>query len=236
MDRITYFEYAYGSIEDLRKGDLEQIKPSSCIDRLDISNKGVIIIPRFIGVYQREEIKPDNQEEREELKGKRELMRKIEGVMNLVSRLCLEEEGKEESFHSDLIHIIYDSRVYNAKLVRELLGRSSGRIGVSSYNDMPDFNAKEITEMLDRLRKIADGIHYGIKTILMQEDREEFAELLRNDAQDGYSFLDSQLRNYGLTRVEYAFLLMMRKLKAREERKIETDPFLIELASKILEL
>lgn len=226
MDEIVYFTYAIGGIEDLRKGDLDIMESSLSIDELNLASPHQnIIIPKFIGVYQDLEIKLETDEEilyKEDIEREDKL---LGSISNLLTKIIVEQKGIEESFSPRLIHIGYDPDIYKNDLVRELLGKGTERLAISPYNKIPNFSEKNTAELSVYLNQIGE----------MQMAREEGISELIRVASEGCLTLQEQLKSFGLTREEFAFLGILDTLRNPPKKsRLTLDPFIINMMSSIL--
>ncbi len=195
MDNISRYKYAYGGMNDLLKGRFEKLKTANSLDKLTLINyRSSILVPQFIGVYQESELKPDTLEERENIGAASMGKKMAENVVDRVAQARLSQKGKADRSTPNLIHIGYNSEIYNGRLARELFGEGLERVKFSSYDRLPNFSAKDRVEILEYVKKMAEKIEI--------EDEEGVEKLSR----EAYNFIDEQLRIFGLTRTEYAFL------------------------------
>lgn len=115
--------------------------------------------------------------------------------------------------------------------MRELLGEGVLRLGILAYDERPDFYEKNAVTQDRCMEEIADIVKS------MPEGRIKL-ERVAKAAQEGYMGLEEQLKRFGLTRVEYAFLNIfdgMRRLgkdEAEGEGKIMSNPLLLGLARR----
>ncbi len=213
MDRVTYYKYAYGGIEDIRKGNFDSMQNASSLRKLKLDSlERGIVIPRFVGVYQDWRAKPDTGEERDFRREYEEDLKGIESKLDYLIKIALEMRGEQERFNPKRIHIGYDPAIYrDRKLVRELLGGGSERLGISSYENLPDFAGKETVLDQIYMEQLGD--------VPLDLDKEEGVSRIVKIASEGYSGLQQQLERFGLTRDEFAFLHMFNRLRHPPEKK-----------------
>ncbi len=234
MDEIIKYRYAHGRIDDLKKGrfdNLTEISSQEGLDALVSQNKSRIIIPTFIGVYQESELKPDSALERQYLQMAELAKGFKEDLLDNHVIAMLHETGEEDSCHQRLIHIGYTSAIENAPLVREFFGSGMKRIGVSPCQNLPDFSLKDTIAIEQYMQRINATLENDV-------EKDEIKAL----AKEAYNFLEAQLRTFGLTRVEYAFMNGMWQTAnpLPEKRRIITDVDginpLIEFSQDIIKL
>lgn len=207
MDKIVKYNYAYGGMEDLRKGIFENMHVSSSLHRLkiDSGNRGVVI-PNFVGVYQEADAIPEHPDEKMYGEFIKKEFKRLDFLINRVAKEILERRGREERFNANLIHIGYDPDLYDEKLVRELFINPSPRIVISSYRELPYFGRKDTSgiEMVgEKLRELFETV----------EEREEGVPILRTISEEACSIFNREGKKYGLTRQEYAFLQILDRWK-----------------------
>lgn len=226
MDTIAKFGYAFGRVCELKEGRFDDEELKESLEDLELETEGIIIIPQFVGVYQTYEIKPDSDEEGENI----EILKKRAGYiyqfLNSMAKMAIELTGKRERFNPNLIHIGFNPEIYNRGLVRECLGQGSDRISISPYQSIPNFNKKSICEKDFFLRRMNE---------LGEPDEEKLGELAEI-SRASYEVLQGQLLEFGLTREEYTFLKLLEKFREpqnKEKKIIEADssifPFLSNL-------
>ncbi len=227
MDKIRVFRYAYGGIEDLRRGEFDsmQVADSLSAIRYD-SSKKIVVVPRFIGVYQQEELKSDSLQEKDEEEENKKVTERVRELLESLSKMALESDGIEERFHPDLMHLGYDGKLYNERIVREIFGSGLERIAVSSIEELPDFGAKSNEDY---------EFYCKIKELPYEADEMKRADTIRKIASESYDVVTAQLREFGLTREEYAFLNILKRLKdIQKEKKIIDCPDCLRFFTGIL--
>jgi hypothetical protein len=148
MDSVTEYQYAYGGLEDIRKKNLENMdildspldfQIQKVLD--EVSRKSLLILPKFLGVYQISELKMQTGEETEHEEGIRNYKARLKQRLDSAGQEILEVEGKTDRFSPELIHVGYDPSLYDKGLMIDLMGENR-RIGISPYNKCPDFREK----------------------------------------------------------------------------------------------
>jgi len=215
MDRITYFQYAFGRIEDLKEGTLENLRTIDSLSDIEttklsenpdfkVPQKG-IILPKFIGVYQDWRLKADNGREREYEEEFEQIMKGMEDGLNGLIKTIGELRGHKDGFNERLIHICFDPTLYPQELVRSLLGEGSGRIRVSPYYNHPNFNEKNTS---------LDEIYTGrLNDFFNQPDKDKKREEIEKIAAGGYEEMRIQLQRFGLTRQESTIFEILGRLR-----------------------
>lgn len=221
-------------MNDLKRGrfdNLTKVTSQKELDALVSQDKGGIIIPAFFGVYQESELKPDSAAERQYLQMAEFAKRFKEDLLDNPVAAMLHETGEEDSCHPKLIHIGYTSAIENASLIREFFGPGMKRISISPYKNLPDFSTKDTFTLWQYTLRVNEALHNS-------PEKEEIKSL----AKEVYHFLESQLKTFGLTRVEYAFMNGMWQTAnpLPERRRVITDVEginpLIELSHDIIKL
>ncbi len=139
MKSIVCYEYGLGTFDEIkfRVDELELFPEiSGLIDRF-FEERG-IFIPKVIGVYQRKELIPEREPEREFLKKLNEFHRDIVSVQD-----SSRESISFKSDLSNLIFVAYDPSSIPLEIVRDLLNEDSGRIAIGSMDSVPDFYRKD---------------------------------------------------------------------------------------------
>lgn len=219
MDNVTYYKYAYGGISDIRKGRLTNLQTADSLENLErlILNKprSKIILPQFISVYQNSELKADKGEEKEYLEYAQMMKQFKEGLAEMSAQMILDDKGKEDKFHPNLIHLAYKPDTYDEKLMREFFVKGMERIRISDYSNIPNFYAKDTLEIRSQMERITNLIN-------STEEDEERKSLVISSAKESYKIIHAQLKRFGLTRIEYVFLNLLWNIvnPLPEKRKI----------------
>ncbi len=199
MDKIHYFKYAFGGIEDITEGNFDRMDVACSLNDLNLdSDSRGIIIPRFVGVYQDWRIKPDTREEENNKRIYEEIVRGLEFLREQLAKGTLENEGIKERVYPKLIHIGYDPRFYNEGLVREFFGRPR-RLEFSPYQDLPEFYHKDLVIIDIFIKELEDILREG-------NNGDGRVTRIEEIAKESYDGLKEQLRRFGLTREEFIFL------------------------------
>ncbi len=197
---ITTYFYSMDSIEKIKKGNLDKtlIKREEKINFLELlsEQRGLILLPKLIGIYQYREPTPETPEKRKErirVEEKRDLV---------IDRRLSERWGIVDNIYRNLIHIIYDSEIWKRDLLIETLNDELGRIALSPtlltpnfYNkktNLPDFLMLKEGEM--REGKSPEDIGFEQQKKIEQKLIPEAKEIMK------------QLESFGLTKNEWYFL------------------------------
>lgn len=220
MDTITYFIHYLGRINDIEEGNFENMQSINSLEEIktaEILNDALnpsksIMIPHFIGVYQDLKVKADTFQEAEHIKDIERGVKNIEKQINEIIKASNEFMGRKERFTPSLMHICYDQNIYNKRLVRDIFGEGSERLGFSPYSAYPNFRDKNT----------ALGIIYIEKLNKSFEELkgESMIPHIIKIAEKAYDDMRGQLIKFGLTREESAFLDSMGRLKANSMRNI----------------
>lgn len=210
----------YGGMNDLKRGEFDNLSEvflQQGLVALTSQIKSKIIIPTFIGVYQYSQLKPDSAVERQYLQTAETIKRFKEDFLDRHVTM-LQEEYIEDSCHPKLIHIGYSPEIGSSSLIKELFGEGIKRIGVSPYQNLPDFPAKDTLTIEQYISRVYDTTNNKVEKNETEALAKEF-----------YDFLENQHKIFGLTRVEYALMDKMRQIANPhlENRMIITDSNLI---------
>ena len=233
MKKTIVFEYALGNKEDLFEGS-EELQIGDSLDSLDFETPpGKIVRPQFVGVFQSEEIEPENEEEEEEWReeGMDYLMarRRMDELMGKILRL----HDEEENAAPNLIHVGYDREVMRRNTANAALGRFPRRVKLSPYENMPHFESKR-TEVGNICLEI---LARGEDENLALPRGEEIGERETRIMGSGYKELEMQRKKYGLTREEFASLLLFdKRVNGEPSKKLMDHPSLLNISSELLGL
>jgi len=180
MDTEIYINYKFGigSLKEIIGGNLEKI---DSLDDLKIpKQKGSIILPKFIGVYQIEN-----------RFGEKHLMKKmLDETGNLT---IFDLIGRYERINPDLICIGYDPTIFSKSLLDETFKNDvANRLKLIEYVDLPDFYEKDVPEPTKRIAKIKCEIDDSHDSVIGRD--KELLEMARDE--------------FGLTRHEAVELLL----------------------------
>jgi hypothetical protein len=200
MDNITTFRYAIGTADQLRDVTEEGLEFQDSAKNLvlQMSGRGVIFVPKFVGVYQGSETMShtNTAEERSAVEQVNEQNRQHDRIVSILANLTIEERGGiRDKVHPRLIHVVYDPTVCPRDLVRMSIGDEVGRLGYSNKDSFPDFYQKDVN-WIDAINSTGNTLsEQGLGRGEILEKIGPSIQVLREDAQ-----------KYGLTRSEYAFL------------------------------
>lgn len=90
MDRVIIYKYAFEGIERLTSEETEGLDLADRFEDLELSRGGLILVPRFVGVYQDVIFKPDSKKEKEDLGDYRGILSSMNKMLELSSRFALE--------------------------------------------------------------------------------------------------------------------------------------------------
>lgn len=231
METETYYEYAFGRLEDLKKRDIKNLTMlnspldfsiQSVLDEIETDSP--LIIPKFFGVYQniRPKIIGEEIENSEE----------IEKIFNMFKErgnkiyqdLFVAKIGRKDKYDSDLIHICYDYSLYNKEIMDNLL-MENDRIRISPINECPNFKDKKSRFKYELTEKLKD----------IDLDIDEINSEMIRLAEKGYEELSSQLIKFGLTREEFIFLDSLYEIKnLGAKNKLDTGSWLYSLIKQYL--
>lgn len=230
MDTVTEYEYGIGGIEDVIKGRSERLimgkNPESVIAiRNERKVDSLIKTIDLVGIYQRTRLIGEGFEERmvmEELKNEPDAMSKMKNLM--YKEFITQQKRLEDRLHPDLIQVAYDKRILTKNLVGIFLNDNLNRIKILPYDELADPYTKDTT-----LIEI-DNIHDAIEN---ERDESEIKQIFTTVINS----FRKKLANYGLTREEYAILLLSEfstdTLEGKRDSLIK-DPLMISLFSKVM--
>src|SRR3989344_7980263 len=135
------FEYGIGTPEELRQRKLQFTTNDPSILAKELEAKGKIIVPRFIGVYQDMTIPEDAEIDPD-------LVEYMSSSLRKCVDLLLSKSGKKDNLHGSLFHVSYNPNIWNQELVREAMGDNLGRIAYSTIDSIPDFNKKNLLDLV----------------------------------------------------------------------------------------
>jgi hypothetical protein len=184
-----------------------------------------IIIPKVIGVYQKEGIiikKSEGIEEAEE-----EIGKKIFASSNLsLARMLLDIEDDADS---SLISVIYDVKLIpEISIIRQYLEDRTGRIALNSFDNLPDFSMKN-TATIPMIKDILTECYRRSRA---DGSTAEFVSRMGEHSKDLSARLRSQMKTYGLTKDEYTYLELVEfdsKKKKSGNKIYKPGSFLSEL-------
>lgn len=179
--------YAVGSGEELNQGDFDVLGISDNFQGLEryLQKKESMIIPRFVGVYQKSEIILEQGEyEETERQEQQEFANNFFQGASEILNLAFSFNGREDNTHPDLIHITYNPQLWTEKLVKECIGDNNSRLAFSEYKKLPAFANKD-TDLT---------IKFWSSLISEKPEVKKYLQLF-----------EEQRKTYGLTRIEYAF-------------------------------
>jgi len=128
----TSYEYGFGKIKDILNGKTNR---ADSIEDLDLSEeKTLIIIPKIIGVYQRDGIYngPPGEE-----------------ILSTMEQLTVSTKtGNIEEMTSNLICVIYDPTIIQEDILKKVLKKDIlGRVKYTRHGEqIPDFYKKNIPD------------------------------------------------------------------------------------------
>ena len=142
MNKLIEFQYAYGTIEQLKEGKFDSMPVAESLTQLELSfeNKGVFI-PRFVGVYQNFNFGIDGRE----LDDNRN--KQISGFIRMMDDAFCQPffEARfgctDRSYHS-LIHVGSEDGL-ERHITKGLFQDSMGRVAFSEISNLPDFRNKK---------------------------------------------------------------------------------------------
>jgi len=201
VDSVLTFNYAIGSPQELAEGDYKDLNSSVRLEEIKrhLVNRRRVIVPKFIGVYQSEEIIAHgfdrvNEEEVRKINEAVSVMDRFnESLINMASRIKGEPR---DNLQSGLIHVLYDSKIWNEEMTRMAINDNLGRIGYSSLVNLPIFYEKNFDFISDEIVKRIDNLKE--KTNL-KGDRELTSMIGQ--------VVEMKIK-YGLTRTEFTLLRM----------------------------
>jgi len=214
MDTITYFIHYLGGINDIGEGNfenmqsinsLEEIKTAEILNEASNPSK-IIMIPHFIGIYQDFKVKADTAQEAEHIEDFESIVKQTEKQINEVLKASNEFMGRKERFAPGLMHICYNQNIYDERLVRDLIGEGSERLGFSPYSVYPNFRDKNTALGMMYIEKLNKAFE--------ELKGEAMVPHIIKIAEKAYDDMRGQLIKFGLTREEAAFLGSMGRLKA----------------------
>jgi hypothetical protein len=203
MDLKARYEFAYGHSRELSGGELDKMQNAERFEELMFpKEESKIIQPKFIGVYQFRDVVLHGDEEREHKDEIEKESKSLEKLAHSIADTALfANKGFHDNLNPRLIHIGFDDNIWSPELVRQAIEDKLGRIAISTYTGMPDFYEKNTSAGALINEK-------GIELLNDLEDVKEMARRLKSQLDD----YENEMKPYGLTRDEYAFLQIMRKL------------------------
>jgi hypothetical protein len=202
-DRQDSYKYAFGTIEQIKNADFENMLVSDNINDFSgfqADSGSGIVLPEFTGVYQETSYIANPLEDNEYELPVDILM---DNIGTLAGEIVYFDE--EDNIDHDLIALIYGSKSgWDSDLVRSLLGENSQRVSIISDNNLPDFSKKDVHR---KLVKIWDDIKNYQGTV--NEKRQK----LKNTCGTAIEKISNQLKSYGLTHSEYVSFKVLRELQ-----------------------
>tara|TARA_Y100000310_G_C20461596_1_gene705635 strand:+ start:197 stop:826 length:630 start_codon:yes stop_codon:yes gene_type:complete len=188
MQIETNFTYAFGSPTELNEGDFNSMLTSDelggIVEARDLSD---ISKPNFIGIYQDSNFAfapMDNDD----------LNAQVNFAMNGAQfhGYLIGQGSRPDKMHPNLIHVAFKAP-WNFWNVKEALGNPSGRIGVSSYDNLPRFENKDV------------DLYQRVSRENMEEPRSGF------DSREIREQIREQMHRFGLTNSEYLLMQSLDK-------------------------
>ncbi len=212
MDRVIEYKCAYGGIEDIRKGEMPKVDLNLPIMKYFFETshetRSKLIMPEVLGIYQIEKILPQTEYEKQNERNLDIESNIFRSIKDMRYDDILQDFGKKDNAHSDLIHIAYNPKVMSLDIVEELFKENIGRIRYSDWEKLPDFYAKRTAEI--------DAYDYKIRKLVgdnFEGSRHSDEDKLKKELNIK---LSEQLKIYGLTRMEYVFLELTDTDKRKE--------------------
>lgn len=216
MEKISYYKFAYGSIENIKQGNFGKVQVASSFPELEIPPITTkIVVPKLVGVYQEWKLTQNiyTMEDSPELEGIERINKLQESFIQEGFKYMIEDFGKKEDCHPHLIHICYDPKIMQFDLVRSFF-ESRDRLGFSLYDNIPDFDQKNSEGLYDI-------IHRWVKARNDMDPSET-----RKIAQEGCLFLNVRKLDYGLTREEYVTLQQLDRFRgSQSEQPVDPTTF-----------
>ncbi len=225
MDRVIDYKYGTGTLTEVRKGrpDKKEIDGMDIYNFFNVQREAIIILPRVAGIYQTFDVvfsEPICEQAKQFFE---KLVKGSYAAHELKSKVMLESLFGIDRAAPDLIHVVYDYRLMPEQVVREFLGDGLGRIALSDWRKLPDFREKSTEQFPLYFEQV---IHTEEEV-----DEDNFETVLKQkkeEARRASLTLSEQLKKYGLTRDEYAFLKGIEIIRDFEkDRKIISGKALI---------
>ena len=233
MDKVIEFKYAFGSLEEIREGGLDRLATTGNVLELEpyFESSG-LIIPKIVGVYQREGVVFQGETEKEYSEHLTRLIQRLSERLEELAERIKREEGLEDKIAHNLICVGYEPKQIPRDILRNYF--SDARVKICDWREMPSFYEKQtwkIIEIMDEWTEICEA---DIKKsfYLKGDEKKRALEVFSS----GIQTLSQQQEEYGLTTQESVFLNMIRDLRRVMESKITSNPLLINLFSEILEI
>ncbi|MBR9691610.1 hypothetical protein GOV06_02390 [Candidatus Woesearchaeota archaeon] len=191
MDSVTEYIYAVGNPEQLRDGDFNKMPSAGTIKRLDVDlTEESLIVPRFLGVYQKTRIVPDDDVTPSKV------YESFEDMFNRILRLGLMlKTGTVDKVDPLLICIGYDGDLWTPELVKMAMKDKIGRLKVASLDDLPNFYDKDTA---------------GIELFLEEHNeltiKGRATEDVLKKLEPQMKYLLKHFPQFGMTRLEYLVL------------------------------
>ena len=186
--RGVEYTFLYGTAGELGAVTNENLADQRFLDRMSFArpSKGGIVVPTFVGLYQQLHITEDE----------RSTYRVLLQIQEVISSVLISQRSlKTDMLSPYLIHLGYDSTLYDVKTARLALNDSIGRIEVSQTTSMPRFTFKPIGDFNKIISIMAGEMAAGRdSTDVVKDNKLKMDELRRN------------LGRFGLTRDEYSLL------------------------------
>ena len=180
------FQYSFGGIKEISGGKCEKF---GSLDDLDFSVKSsVIIVPKIIGIYQFNRDLPED-------------IREVRGLVE--NDMIYLSFGKKENLDSGLICVAYDPTNLNQELIRRTIEDLSGRVKITEYHDLPNFEEKSTWNFIADIDFHPFGTFSQAKIPLLEKEIETY-EMAR--------------REFGLTRNEASRLEALKALERKNHR------------------
>jgi len=186
------YNYGFGGIKEVLAGDVEQ---KDSLEELEIkADSKIIIVPKIIGVYQTPRPNPKRQRDA------------IDFILQS-SFSMFPFPGQAQKINPGLICIGYDPTIITPEILRDFMdARSSDRLKVTEYHELPDFRNKKA----DGLSKLPNKM---IKDLIEGGDA---------NFEKYFNEFNKAREEYGLSKFEhmgYHLSNLLRDKNYREEKR-----------------
>jgi len=210
MDKVVKYKFAMGRLNEIKNKKLKVSEINgNYLDELKkffrIRKSGVIV-PKFAGIYQTEELVLNNQEERKYKESIEKSTRFLKEQIDFFGRNLIENYVEErDNLYPDLISVCYNGELFNVGMVRKYFEDDLGRVRFLAWQEVPNFYHKD-TNLIGAF----------LETIKKLKSFRERKKLVSSFTYEFINELSEQRVKYGLTTEEFAFLKLMESNKPKK--------------------
>lgn len=225
MEKVTEYRYGVGSLEEVRDGSVKKRNFSLSKIKRYFARQGKkkgIILPEVVGIYQEFSLVSQREFEKRAMPLLRYFVRHDTDILEEAAKFSLESRtGLEDRVNPYLISVCYNPNVVPEVVIRDFLRDFFGRVLIRDCREIPNFYDKGTEEL-----------EIALEDMIRTKDDEE----RKKNAERTGEKLDAQLKNYGLTRDEYAFLKILQNVRNPDMGGFVNNPVLMKSLSEFLSL